>query len=184
MVKKQLFLTILSEIIVASSLSIFSVTQGLFFTPQFEVDVENMPNNSTKVTMKNIGWAQAKNAIAFIDNTNNVKLITDTCYEGNIENNQRAQYIVKFEKMSTNIDCTLFFNGNLKQYFFILVVADDAPGKSWSFKDQSDNITFLIFTIFPIVLGLIVVFTMSSTSFFVYNTIIVKKDKRVSKLES
>ena len=175
MVKKQLFFTILSGIIVATLLSFFSVTQGLFLTPQFEIDVDNLPDNSTKVTIKNSGVVQAKNALVFVDNSKNIELKTNTCYEGNIIDDQKAQYTIKFEKMSINVECDLFFNGNFKHQFSILVVADDSPGKSWDYQNRLDNSSFIIFTILPIILGGTILFMVGSMTYFVYSTIINRK---------
>jgi len=128
MVQKQLFLTILSGVIVAGLLSILSVTQGMVFTPQFEIQVKSI-SDDTEITLKNIGLTQAKNAIAFINNTKNAQLLSEICYEGKINENQ-SPIVINFEKMSTNVDCKLIFEGQNQHYFHILMVADDAPGKS------------------------------------------------------
>lgn len=136
--------------IVAILLSAISTSQGFFITPQFEIKAMDDLNNSTKLTMKNIGWVQAKNVHAFIDNDNALKLISDNCYEGKLIPSEKVQIKIDFLKMSSSIECNLFFEGKIRNQMSVIMVADETTGKSWTFKDQQDKTIFYAFTILPI----------------------------------
>ncbi|MGI0026330.1 MAG: hypothetical protein ACREAD_00620 [Nitrosopumilaceae archaeon] len=127
--KITLFFTIVSFVIV-----FLLGSQGFLLKPLFSVDVQpNFSANQTTVNIKNVGFAQAKNAIAQVIFIKIPQSMKNQCYEGIISNAEDKIMKINFSRFSTSVNCQLTYQG-ISPYDIdsIVVMADDSNGYVWS----------------------------------------------------
>lgn len=125
--------------------------QGILVKPLLVADVQDgkSNNNSTTLTIKNIGFAQAKKAEAIIVLSHPHPISQNLCFEGNLTLQSSSKYKINFERLSTGISCVLEFNGLIKnELSFITISADDASGFQWNSVDEIiQKIQFIYFSL-------------------------------------
>ncbi|MGI0102471.1 MAG: hypothetical protein ACREA7_07755 [Nitrosotalea sp.] len=81
-------------------------SQGFLLKPLFSVDVQpNFSANQTTVNIKNVGFAQAKNAIAQVIFIKSPQSMKNQCYEGIISNPEDKIMKINFSRFSTSVNC-------------------------------------------------------------------------------
>lgn len=150
---------------IASFVLVFLLgSQGVLLKPLFSADVtENKENNETTISIKNAGFAQAKNSVAQIILPTSPTLIKNNCYEGTIFTNESKIITIEFSRFSTSVNCELIFDKLSKWNIEgIIVTADDSQGYTWSpFADI--NFKLIVFQIIAYaVLGTVITATSGS----------------------
>ena len=165
---KNLGSGIIVPLVVALIAVSFGSSQGLLITPIFHSETQT-PDGSplvTTITINNIGWIQAKNVTAIIKTPDALHFLNNStwCPEGTIFSNQpNDQLEIKFEKMSTNIDCVVGIEkvkGN--EIVSISVSGINSPGyqttpeKAVKNQIQTLNLLNLLITACGIISGIFV----------------------------
>lgn len=142
--KTEIFTLIFT--IVSFALLFLLGSQGFLLKPFFSVDAQpNFNANQTTISIKNVGFAQAKNAIAQIVFIKSPQSIKNQCYEGVISNQENKVMKINFSRFSTAINCQFTFQG-LAPYDFdrVVVTADDSNGYVWNpLEDINFKLTLL-----------------------------------------
>lgn len=136
-------LTIIGLIITLAGLTPFSGILDFMIKPSFEVETSGygkIGDFTESVYIRNIGLAQAKNAIADIFSSKPIMMKYTQCPEGTLSNNNSTRITITFERFSQNIVCHVPFHSGWEHNIYrIDVTAEDAEGYSWS--PQKENLT-------------------------------------------
>ncbi|MDE1764412.1 MAG: hypothetical protein KGH88_09265, partial [Thaumarchaeota archaeon] len=121
MVSNQ-FITIIS-IIIPSVIIFLLSSQGPIMKPYFTADINDETGNSTLLIIKNVGWAQAKNASAYIEADHVLTIKKNECFEGSLDTtNPSTSYVIHFKRMSSAISCKIDFTGSDMYDFTTIIV--------------------------------------------------------------
>jgi len=133
---------------IGGSFLIAIFTPGSFLLyPVFEIETdefqpsENLPEGLHLITIKNIGWIQAKNVEIDISAIlADSKIIKSLCSEGDIipSEDWRKSHEIKIKRLSVNLECKIGLIQNSNYTFYdVVVTAEDAPAYKWFGKTQT-----------------------------------------------
>lgn len=101
--------------------------------PEFHIDQE-LWDSIHALDVENIGRVQAKNAVIDISGTDVVNASIPLCPEGIITQTDHESAHIKFNRMSTNVECLIKLKSNSDfNLISVAVTADDAPGLQSTF---------------------------------------------------
>ncbi|MCA9827966.1 MAG: hypothetical protein KC444_06195, partial [Nitrosopumilus sp.] len=131
MVKSEILYGVLASLIAGLViLNIPIISEDYWTQPKFKAQVNNIETsdgNFTQIKIFNEGASQAKEGFAAIDKKKNLILNYTTCHEGNIVSDNEEQTKINFERLSTGINCHVFYNEHNKfNIDRIIVSAEDS----------------------------------------------------------
>lgn len=141
-------------------------SQGFLLKPFFFVESHpDFITNQTSIYIKNVGFAQAKSAVAQITFVKDPLSIKNQCYEGIISSQENKILKINFSRFSTSINCQLTFKG-LSPYDFdsIVVTADDSNGYVWTPQEENDfKLTILQIGLWVAIIAMIITIASAIT---------------------
>lgn len=122
----------------------FSNILGLIVTPTFKATVdffEHRKMNYQHVSINNIGFAQAKNALVNIMSSYPLRVDQSQCREGTIINDNSTNVQIHFERFSQNVECSVtFFSQYEYNIYKIEITADDSEGYTYSYGKETQTL--------------------------------------------
>ena len=117
----------------------FAIPNSPWISPQFSADVSQSSLDDFQnyfITIENIGWAQAKNADAFIKVEGKSSIDISRCYEGHLEQSSiKNTYKINFDRMTTDVQCKILVSGDPDSKLNELtIVAEQSKGYEWNTK--------------------------------------------------
>jgi len=131
--KETIFLIATFVTIVAVILPIvLDIWEPLKKYPKFEVELEapqDSQNPIARLTIKNVGDIQAKNAVVYVMSEEPVQISNLVCPEGKIQYENQQFPEIEFKKLSTNFECILDLVSEEDGLIFnVAISADDMMG--------------------------------------------------------
>lgn len=158
--------------------------------PEFHID-QNLWDFDHALDIQNIGRIQAKNAAIDIRGTDTVNASTPLCPEGVITQTDHESAHIKFNRMSTNVECLIKLKSNSDfNLISVAITADDAPGLQSTFiltkseiqkGNTTGNVNILSQNSSDFLFSIISIYTFFVSGFTIYWYY--RRKKRINILE-
>lgn len=115
---------------------------------QFAVS-DKLSSKIPSITINNIGWIQAPYVKAYLTLNNTANVIDYSCIDGNISTHDENTQLIQFDRMSTNLDCTLHFDRTDLKIKEILITSENRSTYIYQLSEiqQISNIILIMLLI-------------------------------------
>ena len=115
---------------------------NLLMNPNFQLEIEHK-DLLDKVYVINTGWAQAKNVRITILGNDNLVIKETNCLEGFtiLPSNDTKKITLQLERMSSNLECSIYFTPSSLVLSQVIVTADDSSVISKKYSSPTEKLS-------------------------------------------